>query len=275
MNLNVAEAEPAAESDQATRRSFDRRLFLIHIPKTAGTTVNHLLSRIYGEGRVLLHIESQPQLLPNLAAVPPETRYVSGHLRLPTVLANLAREQWFVFALLRNPVRHLISHLKWVKALAAPGNEDSLGRHSEIIQAMAWRLWDTSLNDIDAIHRFVHDDFAEARQLFDNCQVRYLIAFREGFIDAMDAHAAAEALGQLDYVGLTESFAEVYETLSQVTGIRLDAAAAEHMNRARIDETVDLDEPAIRDFYCDAVRWDAMVYSKVRDSLPPAPRPQD
>ena len=97
-----------------------RKLFMVHIPKTGGETVNHLMTELLGKEQVLDHAENTPGFLTMLEKLPPRIRYVSGHFRLPEVLAQVDRSKWFIFVNLRNPVRHLISHLQWMKALGAP-----------------------------------------------------------------------------------------------------------------------------------------------------------
>lgn len=240
------------------------RLFLIHIPKTAGTTINELLVQTLGSARTATHIESRSGFLSSLCTDSGDLRFVSGHLRLPDVLANIDSRSWFLFTILRNPVQQLISHLKWVKALAAPDNSARLRLHTEVIQEIAHRLWETSLNDVDKIGRVIREDFDEARQLFDNCQVRYLINHSRDFVGANDAAAAVEALGRFDYVGLTEHLTNTCTELSRIVGLDISAGPTPIMNQSSTPESVRLDDPAICDFYRESVRWDAALYVEAR-----------
>ena len=54
----------------------DKKLFLLHLPKTAGSSVNTIFSDIYGEDHALTHIESQRNQLELLAS----KKFLSGHL---------------------------------------------------------------------------------------------------------------------------------------------------------------------------------------------------
>jgi len=244
-----------------------RRLFLVHIPKTAGTTINESIAKELGKDRVRTHIESAPGLLTNIQTLSTDVEYVSGHHRLPDVLNNIDRKRWFVFAILRNPVRHLVSHLKWVKSLGDPDNELVRTRHSATIQAMANRLWEIDLNDVGRIHRFIHEEFDEAKQLFDNCQVRYLTKYCERPINAADAAASVEALGSMNYVGFTEDLQDAYATIARILGATEGFTIIPHSNESRLDEAVNLGDPVIGRFYREAVRWDAHLYTAAKKRL--------
>jgi predicted SAM-dependent methyltransferase len=260
----LAHASPYARRLRVEAMAPRRKLFMVHIPKTAGDTINHLLTEMLGEEQVRLHVESIPDFLINLQSLPGKVRYVSGHHRLPEVLPSIDRTKWFVFASLRNPVLHLISHLKWVKALGAPAASAFRRQHRASIQEMAGRLWEIELNDIEGIHRFINEEFDEAKQFFDNCQVRYLIDYHDHLIGHADAIEAVEALGRFDYVGLTEALSDTLARITHAVGISGDFDAIPNKNQSPLDEVVDLDDPAIRDFYCDAVKWDAHVYTAAK-----------
>jgi hypothetical protein len=164
-----------------------RKLFTIHIPQTAGETFNHLFTRTFGGENVRTHVENMPNFLEKIGSVPSEVRYVSGHLGLPEVLRNIDRQARFTFILLRNPVQHLISDLSSVRSLGAPDAEAQRRKHDKITQEIAVRLWEISLNDVNDAYRLINEGFDESRQLFDNCQVRYLIGYRDRFVSHADA----------------------------------------------------------------------------------------
>jgi SAM-dependent methyltransferase len=241
-------------------------LFMIHIPKTGGETINHFVTEMLGEYHVCQHVESIPDFLTRLQSIPREVRYVSGHLRLPDVLVSMDRSKWFVFTNLRNPVQHLVSHLKWVKALGNPGASAARSTHSEAVQGMACRLWEVDLNNIGAVHRFIHEEFEEAKQLFDNSQVRYLIEARDRLINHDDALEAMRALNSFDYVGFTETLSDTFVAIDRALGIKANHSVIPKRNQSPLVDVVNLGDPAIRDFYCNAVQWDAFLYSAAKNA---------
>ena len=249
---------------RATKKEPSPTLFMIHIPKTGGETINYLLTEMLGENHVCRHVESIPDFLTRLPSTPSEVRYLSGHLRLPDVLAHVDPSKWFVFTNLRNPVQHLVSRLKWVKALGDPAANAARTRCTGAVQEMARRLWEIDLNNIDAISRFIYEEFKDAKQLFDNSQVRYLIGPRDRLIDYADAAEAMRALGSLDYVGLTETLSDTFVAIAHALGVKANQGVIPKKNESPLGETVNLGDPAVRDFYCNAVQWDAFVYTAAK-----------
>jgi hypothetical protein len=247
-----------------------RTLFMIHIPKTAGETINHLLTETLGKERVRTHVESTLGFLTQLHSIPPEVRYISGHHRLPDVLAHIFRPKWYLFLTLRNPVEHLVSHLKWMKSLGAPDAKAIRSEHDSIVQEMASRLWEINLNDIAVVHRFINEEFEDAKQYFDNSQVRYLISYRNVLVDQEDATEAVSALCNLDYVGFTETLSDTCAAIAHALGMNANFRSIPHRNRSPLDEIVNLSDSAIRDFYREAVRLDAFLYTAARNRFVPS-----
>jgi SAM-dependent methyltransferase len=243
-----------------------RSLFMIHIPKTAGETINHVMTEMLGDEHVRTHVESTRGFLRTLPSISPELRYISGHHRLPDVLANIDRQKWFVFVTLRNPVEHLISHLRWVKSLGGPDRAPVRKLHETIIQEMAKRLWEIDLNDIETIHRFVNEEFNDAKRLFDNCQVRYLLSDRNRLVNHTDAVEAVEALGNFDYVGFVDRLPETCAAIARAVGKTIDLTVIPTINRSPPHDTsVNFMDPAILDYYRKAVRWDAHLYTAAKN----------
>lgn len=241
-----------------------QNLFLVHIPKTAGTTVNKLIKEALGDENTATHIESRSNFLSTLDVDANSLKFISGHLRLPYVLDNIDTQHWFLFTILREPVQHLISHLKWVKALAFPDNARVFDNQSKTIQEVARRLGEISLNDVDKIGRLIREDFEEARQLFDNCQVRYLINYRKELIGPADMAAAIEALDCFNYVGLTERLSNACVILGDVILKEIDSSSMPILNQAKIKEEINLEDSIICNFYNEAVQWDVALYEAAK-----------
>jgi glycosyltransferase involved in cell wall biosynthesis len=261
-NALHAEIDEAVAADACRPR---HRVFFMHIPKTAGSTINERLLSTLGFRDNFTHTESQHGFLANFDTAARTADYVSGHHRLPDILAKIDRDDWYLFTLLRNPVEHLISHLSWVRSLAAPGNEGIFRAHSEANQRLARRLQQTDLNDIDTVNEFITS--LDSRQYFDNCQTRYLISYTNEMIDGSAAMLASRALEDLDYVGLTERLPEALVHIAHDVRANIDAGPVPVVNRNDRKPFVNFADASILDFYREAVRWDAVLYVAAREQL--------
>jgi len=105
------------------RNKFNPISVFIHVPKTAGSTVNDYLERLSAHGSS--HIESWI----NDDAVASEKMlqldWVSGHVQFPQMrarlAANTARHLRF-FTLIRDPIKQLMSHYNWLIEIYHRGN---------------------------------------------------------------------------------------------------------------------------------------------------------
>lgn len=87
----------------------------VHIPKTAGSTVNHHLQKSHLSGQD--HIE---QWLGNPQVAKDKIRYldwVSGHISFPSMrsfLANCSPRHMLYFSIFRDPIKQITSHYNWL-----------------------------------------------------------------------------------------------------------------------------------------------------------------
>ena len=240
-----------------------KRFFLIHIPKTAGTAVNDALSAALPS---IVHIESKPEVLPKLRGETAE-RFVSGHILAPRALSFLNRPEWFVFTFLREPVEHLISHLKWCQHVATT---PQFPKYDVATQLVCTRLAELDLSDIVGLSELLAE-LPQARKYFDNCQTRYLSGcMPQGLLDDSHLAIALKVANTLDFVGFSENLKEGMEVVRVATGLpKIEVARA---NEARTAKRPDLTDPKVLDWYRKTVALDASLYSQMRKSQETSPQ---
>ncbi len=175
------------------------RLLLVHIPKTAGTSLSAYLTSHFDEARTLLHAENK--VLGRTRAEAgrlDDYDLVTAHLKLDTLQAYMDTGPFFTVTVLRDPVSQLMSHLAWVKRLADPRHRDELEKSPEYIRQAVERI-----ERLDLVE-FIDTMDDRERNLFDNCQFRY---FLPRTATEVGEHLVPEALARmatLDLVGTTE-----------------------------------------------------------------------
>lgn len=241
------------------------RIFFMHIPKAAGTSVNDFLEAVYGKAACAFHLESHPEVMSGLGHPAYDAvRVASGHIRLPHIKRVLS-DGWQTITCLRNPVEHLLSHLRWVKYIGHPESEIIRARHSPEIRELALRLNEIALDNVDAVERFIFEEYSEARQLFDNCQTRYLVDRQEGRIELGHSNLALRTLSEVDFVFSIEQASVAMPAILRALGWQLEQMPEfPRSNRGPHQEDVDLTDARIKDFYRELVAFDARVFVEAR-----------
>ena len=108
-----------------------KQIYFMHVPKVAGTSVNSVFSNYFGEDEVVLHCENKKCDLQSYS-------FVSGHVAWPTFRAIIDGADAYKFTIMRDPIDHLLSHLRWVWRLCAL----LLGRAEQrVLLLMIDQLW--------------------------------------------------------------------------------------------------------------------------------------
>jgi hypothetical protein len=232
-------------------------LFLVHIPKTAGTTVNDVLSEQVASR---IHIEGVPALMADLSADIPE-RFVSGHLSVPQALGLLDRSNWFVFTFLRDPVEQLISYLKWMQHSA---KFDILQTFPDDQKDVCNFLLETNLSDVGRLNEMM-STLPAARYLFDNCQVRYLSGHLtdDAWVDRQHLYRAYDMVQELDLVGFTENLDDGLAKLVRASGLPL-TIKSRRSNPGPPTARPDFSRPEVRDFYRSLVALDLELLGAIK-----------
>lgn len=142
----------------------------IHVPKTAGSTINAALAMALGPGRE--HVQGllgDPAKFTEIAA---NSRWIAGHVPLPrmkTALAQASVRARYVTAL-RKPVAHVASHYNWLIEIGHRGHGFLKG-HPPHIREIHHQIRTSDNSDPRAIIR----NLEAHAGLFMNCQARHVI----------------------------------------------------------------------------------------------------
>ncbi|GEM_PF-6116377 len=233
------------------------RILLMHIPKTAGTSLNAHLERRFPEGRSAVHIENLILGKTSRQVSGLENKFfLSAHLKIDTLRKFVDTRKYFKITVLRNPIRQTLSHLAWVKKLGDPKNQSEFERLPDYLKKIVERI-----NSLDFVE-FVDTMTPAEHNLFDNCQTRYLLPFH-GEVDLVEAHLhrAIVNLSSFDLIGLTEQYEQTLLLLAFFMGWE-PPQKVEMLNVSEKKYFIDLDDAdeQVRARIQRLTRFDQLLY---------------
>ncbi|HEX2257080.1 MAG TPA: sulfotransferase family 2 domain-containing protein, partial [Afifellaceae bacterium] len=192
-----------------------RRVVFLHIPKTAGSSVNAHFKHHLGSSlsRQAVGLNAAAGIDRRQIERARRARFVFGHFGWQTLEA--VRGDGFAFTVLRDPAARVVSLYRFARRRELPH-----GSGFEALMAAARADFD----------KFCLSDDPEVRPFIDNAQARTLAA---GYMPAESCYANGEAileqarahLATLDFVGLTERLDEDFAALTVLAGLPPPRAA--------------------------------------------------
>ena len=225
--------QPVAASDRSSAKTHmavrDRVLFM-HIPKTAGTSLNAYLFAHFKPSRVALHIEYRKLDREWESSDFENKELITGHLKYDQFHALFDLKHFFFITVLRDPRKQVMSQLAWHQRLLEPEHAEQLQSLRPVLADMVRRLADRGLVE------FLCTLKDEERLLFDNACARRLATVSSGArLDSSTIIHALERLASFDLVGITERMEESLWLLAFYMGWepvrnppRLNVAKSDH-----------------------------------------------
>lgn len=198
------------------------KLFLLHIPKTAGTSINSIFSEKLDSCK--LHIESERSTEYRYLD-PQRFDYLSGHVRYFEAATLLDLREFIKMTILRDPFEQLVSHLNWVYHISHDRNHPRFQRQTEQVLNLGRQIADTDFHDPDQVSTWISSLSPEGHTLFNNNQTRYLSNRPETIKPTeIDASSAVETLRTFDIVGTRENLPLFLKLVANLTGLMIDQA---------------------------------------------------
>ena len=235
------------------RRTSGGQLFLhVHVPKTAGTTINRILSEALGAGSHVLH-DHVLQPVDELQRVVAESNWLAGHVPVDRALDAIKDDprEHIVLCGLREPKFHVISHYNWLIEIGCRG-EQFFEDHPQRIKEVHHDIKSTDKTDPDAVIRTLQ----RYDTLFLNSQVKYVIGNRWSDISLSYKYE----LDQYDMILTSKE--EVFSFASSLLG---EGASSFEENRSdmHFDPAV-FDTPQMLEFLADRNRADEALWRIVQ-----------
>lgn len=153
-------------------------IFFVHVPKTAGSTVNFHLEREMGNG--IAHCESLLGNDKELKEAVENCDWLSGHVPFEVAdarIRKLSSREIRYFATIREPFQQVMSHYNWLHEIYYR-DMDFYNAHPDMIKNISKEIREKSKTIDDII-----DNLSRYAGLFQNIQSRYLLGNMEGRSD--------------------------------------------------------------------------------------------
>lgn len=247
-----------------------QRMFLVHIPKTAGNSVNAFMKDCLGERACASHLEIHPEW--KFGAGPGTILgnkvFLSGHVLLRALRQKLTLRSTLVATVLRDPIDQIISHIAFVRNLADPDEKKRFDGHDAEIQHMATCLAEVDLGSPVHLKKWASDLSLTGQLLFDNCQVRYLTDRAPADrVTQRDLQGAIENLQIFDLIGRSDRVPSFLTKVAEK--MRLEPGNADVNVRENVAKTkygLDPQDPGIREALQPLIQHDQVLYDKVASS---------
>ena len=240
-----------------------RRIFFMHIAKTAGSSLNTLIARHYPASRVQMHVENTE--FREDRAYTQGFDFISGHVRAVEAMRRMDIEGFFWITLMREPLSHLVSHLCWVRRVADDESSAFFRRHPRGIRELALMLKSVDMGVPEELDHFLSRDDQRVTNLFHDCQTRYFLPpNQKGSLEQQSLVNAKKMLNKFDLVGTTENYAEFISSLCRKFGWEIPVAE-ERINANSNRYGIDVDDEATIKVLKRYTRMDKALYDYIAE----------
>jgi len=184
-----------------------KKLFLIHIPKTAGSSLNYFIQSNFTSNKSIVHLEQNKKWKSGqISRLVESNEFLSGHLSIKDVMKKLDISNYYKVAMLRNPLDQVVSHIKWVIGISNKTEGKFFKNHPKVYQDMSLKLRHLDLSKKENLEYFVNNMTFNESNLFTNCQTRYFLDSSTTSISVKDAEKAIKCFKNFDLIGTVDRY---------------------------------------------------------------------
>lgn len=197
------------------------KMFYMHIPKTAGSSLNHDISHNFPNINKKSHIEGVLNTPEEVSLY--SKNFLSGHLSFPNIVDKFSEDKWDFITLLRNPIDQLESHINWLIKVTDDIDSQFHNSHGKLIHTISYELKEMDLSTEKGKKKFIEQTKTNQhyRNLFENCQTKYFIGTYDRNASANDLYNAIKVLdSKFLFVGLSEYYNDFLRLITEHYGFQ-------------------------------------------------------
>lgn len=246
-------------------------IFFMHIAKTAGSYVNEVFRDAFGDDKVLLHAENRIGSTHDLMSVLSEgRRFISGHI-MNSLWHEITRDidrSFFTFAVVRDPIEHLASHLLWLDHYSLDQYRAEFLMLDRFHRQLVAMIAATDLSDVRKLDDLITNLPPLGMRLFDNCQSRYFLP--NGYRGVANYYPLTlsvapqlnEAISKFDAILTQDRLEQGLADVSKSLGIPL-SLLQQKINPSKSERSIDLTNPVIRQILGKRLTVDQWLWRRV------------
>ena len=242
-----------------------KKLFFMHIAKTAGSSLNDFLEQHFINNKTRTHLEGA-QLGEGKFDIN-KYDFLSGHLRIIRIENILNLSKFTKITILRKPVEHLASHLKWVRHISDDVNSRFFKSHKQDIKELSLKLRNINFSNPKDLDMFFNNMNDMEINLFDNCQTRYFLP-HQVYTKLEQSHLnyAIKTLEKFSLVGIMEEYKKFIEKLCQIMNWETPTST-KRKNISSNNYGLDLNNKDILKILNSNVKFDNILYKKAHEQF--------
>ena len=244
---------PLAMADESLKICF------MHIAKTAGSSVNTVVSSFFEADRCATHIEVMDWKPRDFLS---SYDFISGHIRIKEFLQHQDLSEYKLVTVLRKPIEQLASHLCWLKRIGENKLGGFFNSHPEPIKQACLRLQQVDFSSVEDVRNYVNTMSGVECILFDNCQVRYFIAdYNTPRVTESSLVEAKEMASRFDYIGFNDNLPAFYRGIGLAVEEGLDVRDNVQNNRYGLD----VSRPELYELLSPLIKYDNELYEYAKN----------
>lgn len=242
----------------------EKPIFFMHIPKTAGTTFNSFANKLFASGECINHIEFYDRS--EFARLGSQFHFISGHLQLREVKQLFPTTSFQYYTLLRDPYRHLHSHLNWLRGIGADKKSTFYKTHHDLFKELADYFASNPQLGAKELQHIVDSLSGVLKEIVDNCQVRHFLDKKVDRVSKTDLDEALTNIPLFSAIGLTEQYEEFQNIFCNQQAIT-PPEKEKSLNRSRFAPLYDTNDPQIREVVNPLIKYDLDLYNHVKNRV--------
>jgi len=239
-----------------------KKICFMHIPKTAGSSVNDYFSEVFGDDKSLTFAEHSIYSGQSINKLLDNYEYLSGHL----FYGNFSeiKRKVILFTILRDPYEQIVSQLKWLNRYNLPSYDEERSCLSDDVQKLVAMIGKISLESVHELDELLSNLPPVGYHLLNNVQSRFIIgdSGNNRPLSIRDIGYVSGNLKKFDHVCTMNEISEAMPNILELAGHK-KRKFNYHSNRGSEIVDIDISNPLVRSVLQKHILLDSLLYEIV------------